>query len=968
MTGDGQGAAGGVISDEGACSLLSVLRFGAIIEAVMPERLFIGRQEPILPQTVRILRERFVRDSVWDMSRVLALLPGRQAARRLGRIIETVAAREGLAQVRLPLAVTPSELPEQLYAPALPLATPTQSHFAWMRAAGRLPKNALRVLAPRAAEADGPMVWGGIAEEAARLHAEAAAECLTLADIARACGDDPRWQALARLEQAYSAVLADAGLADRNDARALALDAGAVSCDWDIYLIATVDLNGIERALLRGLTSPVCAVVPAPPDEQDAFDDVGCLHVDHWHDREIPIGENILYFVPGPAEQVGLLADLVGGLGGDFARDEITVGVGDEAGAESLGLALAAAGLPAFSPFGRPLGRVSLAALLGAVRDFLRESSARMFAALVRHPDLERWLTADGDEACLLDALDLYRADHLPESLAEIPRLPPILANALARVNALLEPLRAADQPLSEWAEPIADLLSETYSAQPLASHSPQTRRAFEALAAILKDVKALPPTLAPRVSGPEALAHVLAQAENIRLPSDAIGEGVEMMGWLELALDDAPVLLLTGFNEGCVPAGGGDDSLLPDSLRRRLGLSDNRRRQARDGLLLRVMLESRPRVHLIVPRRGADGAPRMPSRLLFACDGVTAARRALRYANGDSTALSPRPLFPAGDERRLPPPRPEAPANEICRLKATGFRDYLACPYRFYLQHVLGLRDRDDAADEMDARLFGILIHECLAAFARSHVAVLTDSARVGDWLREELGRQSRRLFGGQISPALRLQVRQAGKRLDAFSVWQAESVREGWQIQPDLSERDLEGLLTVDGRPFVVSGRPDRVDYCAAEDRWRIIDYKTGDAGRDPDEKHRGTAASVEETRPWTDLQLPLYRLMLEAQGLRLEGLEVGYVLLAADLAPISFGSGGGRRGGTGFVAAPWSTADYDGALACADDVVRKLRRAEFWPPAAPPRFADAFSGLCLDACRDRADWLGDSVMEDA
>jgi len=355
-----------------------------------------------------------------------------------------------------------------------------------------------------------------------------------------------------------------------------------------------------------------------------------------------------------------------------------------------------------------------------------------------------------------------------------------------------------------------------------------------------------------------------------------------------------------------------------------------------------------------------------MPSRLLFACDGLTAARRARRYADGDAHAAPARPLFPPGAERRLPPPRPEPPAVEMARLKATAFRDYLACPYRFYLQHVLKLRDRDDAADEMDARLFGILLHDCLAAFARSREAFLTDLVPVQAWLRRELGRQSVKLFGPEPSPAIQLQIRQAGRRLDAFSAWQAQSVCEGWQIQPDLSERDMEADLAVDGRPFVVSGRPDRVDYCPGEDRWRIIDYKTGDAGRDPDEKHRGRVSDGEE-RPWTDLQLPLYRTMLQAQGQCQGSPEVGYVLLAQDLTLVSYDNRGKPKGGMGFVAAPWTQADYDDALACAEDVIRKLRRAEFWPPAAPPRFADPFSGLCLDACRDRADWMAD-ITENA
>ena len=38
----------------------------------------------------------------------------------------------------------------------------------------------------------------------------------------------------------------------------------------------------------------------------------------------------------------------------------------------------------------------------------------------------------------------------------------------------------------------------------------------------------------------------------------------VELLGWLELLLDDAPFAVVTGFNEGRVPESSDTDSLLP--------------------------------------------------------------------------------------------------------------------------------------------------------------------------------------------------------------------------------------------------------------------------------------------------------------------------------------------------------------------------------------------------------------------
>ena len=315
--------------------------------------------------------------------------------------------------------------------------------------------------------------------------------------------------------------------------------------------------------------------------------------------------------------------------------------------------------------------------------------------------------------------------------------------------------------------------------------------------------------------------------------------------------------------------------------------------------------------------------------------------------------------MFAPGIARALPPPRPEPLPAPLSRLRVTAFRDYLACPYRFYLRHVLKLDERDDAADEMDARHFGLLLHACLAAFARAPVAESPDAVPIERFLRAELGRQARAQFGDELPPPLRLQVRQAGRRLDAFARWQAEQTAQGWLIQDDLSERDLEAEILVDDLPFTLTGRLDRVDYHPSEDRYRIVDYKTGDTGQGPEAKHRG-AADGDGLRPWTDLQLPLYRTLAGANGVAEDRLEVGYVLLAADLSAVRVHPSGKHEGGTGYVPVRWSEEEFQNAHACAEGVIRALRAETFWPPAAPPRFADALSRLCLDACRDRADWL--------
>jgi len=971
----------------------------------------VGRAKPALWEAVRLLRERYAGGAVWDMGQALVAVPGGQAKRRLRRLLHD-ARREG--PLIEPHIVTPGELLEQLCRPPCEIANPVSAYFAWVQAVREASREDRAAFAPETNPEQGSMGGAGMAREAQRARTAAAGEGLTLQAIAEKCAalpdicGDKRWPALARLERAYLAQLDAAGLCDRDGARMDALAAGQVSCDQEIYLVGLQDLNGLDRRMLSALESSVIAIVPAPEEEQERFDAAGCLRTDCWEHADLYIPDDALWFVAGPAEEADALVGDIAALGGAFGREEITIGIGDEAAAESLARRLAVCGVPSYSPFGRMLPNSRPAALLSAVQEYLQAPTARTFAALARHPDLEAWLTAHRDEAepaedalPLLTQLDIYRAECHPEILptgedarklldtpcparAKLARAGVLAAHDAA--DRLMAPLRGAVRLLPGWAEPTSNLLRTVYAGMPLSEETAAGRqfsRALAGLTGILQQMHDLPFALSPRVSGLEALAFVLGQAQEVRLPLEpglGDGGGVEMMGWLELALDDAPVLLLTGLQEGSVPAASGDDPLLPDSLRQTLGLACDRRRAARDGFLLRQIIEGRQvegrHARLVVSRRSADGSPRLPSRLLFACDPMEAARRAKRFAERPQDAAPVPALFASGPKRALPPPLPAVPETPLAEMGVSAFGDYLACPYRFYLRHVLKLGEQEDSQREMDPRLFGVLIHECLSAFAHSEAAEFSDPRKIQDYFTDELSRQSRKRFGANPSPAIQMQVRQAGRRLKAFSVWQAQSVQEGWAIQSDFSEKELTAMLEVDGEDFIFRGRLDRVDFHAQSGLYRILDYKTGDAGAGPEEKHRkheGGAGGSE----WTDLQLPLYRLLLAASGVdpaQIAPGALGYILLSADLKPVVY-SEQKRSGGTGFVPVSWTDADHDSAQECAAEIIRNIRAGKFWPPADPSPFppsrtdpgrSESYGGLCLDACADRREWFQVAAQE--
>jgi len=416
----------------------------------------------------------------------------------------------------------------------------------------------------------------------------------------------------------------------------------------------------------------------------------------------------------------------------------------------------------------------------------------------------------------------------------------------------------------------------------------------------------------------------------------------VEMVGWLELALDDAPDAIVAGLDEGAASAAA-VDGLLGPALRRSLGLPDADTRNARDLFFLELLSRSR-RVTFITGRRGAQGEPLAPRRILLA--GTTAALvDTVRAFWGDENDDDDENRRRASGRGRFGPILPTADAPIPTRLPATAFRDYLACPYRFHLRHVLGLRPVRDLPRELQPGDFGRLLHAVLGRFARGPAAASDDAETVARTLEALLSEEGRLRSGSAPRVAVRIQLEQLRRRLRSFARWQAEQARAGWRIVPELTEMRLEAALEVDGETFVVTGRVDRVDRHPTAGR-RLLDYKSAEQAATPEQAHR---SGPRDSRRWIDLQLPLYERMLRQRGI--EGdLRLGFVNL------------GHRLGDDPLALAEWSGAELADAMATAAGVVRAIRARRFWPPGEPPSYADGFEGLAGDAFPDRARYLGD------
>ena len=925
------------------------------------QRRFLHGNTPALRQAVAYLREHHPPTQPWDLHNLIIAVPGQRAVRRL---IELLVESAGDAGLLPPTILTTGQLPDELCETATPVVSDLIANLTWIEAAKSTPE--LAALLPHPPDDRDLSAWWPLASQFRRTAADLSAADHPPSQIPDVCDalsiplpQPERWLALAAICDRHEALLQQRSLVESHTARRTALQEGRFRAVGPVILLGVIDMTPLLADMLRLIDADVTALIHASEDLADAFDDLGTLIVDEWFDRPIDIDEDRLHIVDRPFDQGRQAAVVIDaharpktpGAPHSLTVEDITIGLGDESDVDAIRRPLELAGLRTRYAAGRPMSQSSPVVLLAALAKLAKHRRLSDLSDLLRHSDVETWLhTNADDDANWLTILDEYSSEHLQDLITGRWLGRSSRAGRLdllwRRISSMLPPDSEEIRPLPDWCENILDALRHIYGSMSFEREHDGPRatlRALERLATLINEHQQLEPTdsSTPAVTFSVAIGQLLKRLEDETIPEEVGAPAVELLGFLELPLDDARELVIMGFNEGRVPTSRGPDPLLPDQLRQTLGLDHNRRRYARAACALAAILHSERAVTLIAGRWTSDHEPLLPSRLLLACDDATRVHRLNAFYRDDIETPSSAPLLlvPSDDSHFFPPP-PLVDDNTPlpARLSVTAFRDYIACPYRFYLRRVLRLEGSAEPGAEMDGALFGMLAHDVLQAFGESSEATSQNPNVIEDCLLHALREIAEAHFGDQPRPSVSVQLDQLRLRLHHFSRVQADLVAEGWQIhQIELNHRVP---FDVDGEPFTLSGRIDRIDV-HPDHGARIVDYKTSDTARTPEQTHRRARAE------WLDLQLPLYRELARPLGLQAP-VELAYFNLPR--RPEEFKLHG----------AEWTEDEVDEAVEKARDVIRRVRNRVFWPPGDPSHYGDEFSRLCADHALNRTELI--------
>ena len=921
------------------------------------KRHFLGTDRPALVATIDWLLARYRERSQLKLANIAIVVPGSRAGRRLSELLAQRVEQERVVYIP-PRITTMGRLPELLYEPQHPFAEELTQKLAWSHALKATPRDRLRTVVPSLPDENEDQEWLELASLFRQQHRELAGDNLNFRKVVSESDDmldmaeQLRWQVMSEVQQRYLDKLDSLGMWDRQTARLEAIKRRECHFDGEIVLVGTVDMNRTAREMLDQLKAEVTPLVFGPVTWAERFDQYGCVDPVAWKDATIPIDESQLRVVGGPKDQALAVVDALDELQGQYATNEITIGLPDEAMLSTVRRCLDQFEIPSRWGPGTPVTETAVYQLLSATAMYLDTRRYSEFAAIVRHKEVIRWLNSfdslgnPSHEGGFLAALDEYYQEHLPAVLGRAwprdARRAPVVRAVFEALESLLAVLQTGNRDLASWSQRIRTFLATIYGDVEYDMDDPDQRTelaVFQHVVTSLEALKAVPEEFSTEnLSAADVMRIVMQALRSKSVPPPVSDEAVNLLGWLELTLDDAPVAIVTSLNEGVVPKSVNSDMFLPDTLRGQLGLDDNARRYARDAYALSVILASRRQVRLIVGRRTSQGDPMLPSRLVLMDDALTVARRALRlFSEPADSSEPPASIRTLGAGREvchtgMEIPRPEPLDEPIDRLTTTAFKDYLACPYRFYLRHVLKLKKCADDGREMDARQFGSLLHDVLRLFGSSPAKDSSDEAEIRETLNSALDELASERFVRGSLVATAIQREQLRLRLNEFSKVQARIRNEGWRIRHvEGTHNQIEVDFPVDGKSFYLVGRIDRVDVNENTGMARVLDYKTGETVDKPERSHQGATDGA-----WSDLQLPLYRHL--AAKLGFQAVELGYLAIPKDTAKIEFQQ------------AKWSDAILEQADETARGVIRNLRNEVFWPPSKEiaPRFDD-YAAIC-------------------
>ena len=194
--------------------------------------------------------------------------------------------------------------------------------------------------------------------------------------------------------------------------------------------------------------------------------------------------------------------------------------------------------------------------------------------------------------------------------------------------------------------------------------------------------------------------------------------EGLQIMGVLESRTLDFDEIYLLSMNEGILPSGKAQNSLIPFNIKKEFGLPTYKEKDAIFAYHFYRLLQRCKKVHLIYnsginPLSGGEKS-RFIEQLLFE---VPLKNPIIKINEVQVESGQVQEKIQKEEIEKSEEVIEKIKEKISTGLSASALNTYLTCPLDFYYKYVLGLREDQvqDPEDDMEAALFGSILHDTL-------------------------------------------------------------------------------------------------------------------------------------------------------------------------------------------------------------------------------------------------------------
>lgn len=895
-------------------------------------RVFVNWDSNLLPAVIEILVNRYLNkaDKELNLQNILIIFPTKRTIRRFIELLVLFAEQESITLIP-PKTATPTALIDLFDIYPLSLANREEKLLTWIKVLKQSPAEVLCNLFSNKDNLEFADFLN-LASSIEKIHEELTDECLSFieaAELVRKLGfSDQRWDIFASLEPSYYNALKEQKLSDISEI--LHRVTYADNLPDEIFLIGICDLSKFYSAVIQNFSNITTAIIYAPNTYESHFDSCGSITKNKWLNENVLIPEETLEIHNSAIDETnGIIKDL-NQLGVKYCKHEVTLCICDDELTRLTSLRLKRHDITTSIGAGIPIILTEIGKFIKTLRKYVKTQAFYDFGSLIRLPGIGKFIKEyrqNNQNTFKLEEIDEIFSQLLPSRAEELIQAieNPHLKQSLEEFHNQIKKFALNSYTLDTWNLQLDQLVRTLYGITDLHLWDPNEyyiANSCQQLLIKLNNIKQNSLLHETKLSGSEFLDLVLVILEDVEIPHFPVTNAINMVGWLDTVYDDSPALLLASFQDQYVPGSTTSDSILPNTLRSALGLRDNDYRLARDIFFLTALINSKENIKISLHRQSLDGSFVPASKLIFLDDPKIIASRIV--------AMDKQPIR-NNFSKKIQKNREKSQMPLFQKfhgdLPLTSLDDYINCPFRFYLKHVLKLRSVDDSAIELNSSQFGSVIHKVLHVFHNSSLADSNDSSQIYNFLEKTLRQVKKELFAENHLSLVSINLQEALRRLHNFALWQCGRREKGWETIAS----ELDVSYPIAGR--ILKGRIDRIDYNSKERKFALIDYKTSDKEKSPRSYHR-------KAENWISLQLPLYYHSFlgneVSQTISFDSYELAFLSLNEDL-DLSYNI------------AAWGEEDLNSALDKAVNAVIKINENIFWPPNEELQNYDEFFDIC-------------------